>query len=88
MCQTAKSLTFSGKITVNGRTTQYNNQPVPIPAGFSNCLSRQGDKLSIMTKTPIGTFNNTVTDNNGKITGTLRFPGATINLNGSGSFQY
>jgi len=87
MCQIANSLTFSGKITINGRTTQYNNQSVPIPSGFSNCLLRQGDKLSITTKTPMGTFNNTVTDNNGKITGTLRFPGATINLNGIGKFQ-
>ncbi len=87
MCQTANSLTFSGKITINGKTTQYNNQQVPIPSGFSNCLSRQGDKLSITTKTPIGTFNNSVQDVNGKINGTLRFPGATINLNGTGIFR-
>ena len=87
MCIPTNSLTFSGRITVNGRTTQYTNQSVPIPAGFKNCLTRQGDKLSITTTTPIGTFNNIVNDNNGRITGTLRFPGATINLNGSGIFR-
>ena len=82
MCQTANSLTFSGKVTVNGKTTQYNNQKLPTPPGVSNCFSRQGDTLSITTKTPIGTFNNTVKDSNGKINGTLHFPGATVNLNG------
>ena len=87
MCNPANSLTFSGQITVNGRTSQYVNQSVPIPAGFKNCLSRQGDKLSITTTTPLGTFQNTVNDKNGKITGTLRFPGATVSLNGTGTFR-
>ena len=87
MCTPAKSLTFSGQINVNGRSTQYHNQLVPIPSAFSNCISRQGDKLTIRTTTPIGTYNNTVSDNNGKINGTLRFPGATIQLNGSGRFN-
>lgn len=87
MCTIAKSLTFTGQISINGQTTQYNNQQIPIPLGFTNCLSKDGNKLNIRTTTPLGTYNNTLNDYNGKINGILRFPGAIINLNGIGNFN-
>lgn len=87
MCTPANAFIFSGQISVNGRSTQYNNELVPIPSGFKNCLTREGDKLSIKTTTPIGTYVNTLIDKNGKINGILRFPGAIIKLNGSGEFN-
>ena len=87
MCTPATSLTFTGSIAVNGNETRYTNQSVPIPTGFSNCISRNGNVMTIQTRTPVGTFTNNLTDVNGRITGTMRFPGATINLNGTGQFK-
>lgn len=87
-CTPISSFSFSGKVTINGQPVQrYNGQNLPIPTGFTNCISRNCDQLSIRTTTPNGVFTNTVRDVNGQINGTLRFPGATVTLNGNGSFK-
>jgi hypothetical protein len=87
MCTPVSSFTFNGDVTVNGNTRHFTGQTVPIPAGFKNCVSRQGSQLTIQTTTPNGTFTNTLKDVGGKITGTLKFPGATVSLSGSGKFN-
>jgi hypothetical protein len=87
-CTPISSFSFTGKVTVNGqRAQQYTGQNLPIPAGFTNCISRSGNQLTITTTTPNGVFTNTVRDVNGQINGTLTFAGATVKLNGKGSFQ-
>ena len=85
-CTPISRFTFSGSVTVNGKKTTYANQAVPIPAGVSSCYIRSGNSLTIRTTTPAGTATNTLRDVNGKITGSLSFPGATVQLNGTGKF--
>jgi len=87
-CTPISSFSFTGKVTVNGQQAQqYTGQNLPIPAGFTNCISRSGNQLTIRTTTPNGVFTNTVRDVNGQVNGTLRFAGATVTLNGKASFQ-
>ena len=87
-CTPISSFSFTGEVTVNGQQAQqYTGQNLPIPAGFTNCISRSGNQLTIRTTTPNGVFTNTVRDVNGQVNGTLRFAGATVKLNGKASFQ-
>ena len=92
-CTPISSFSFTGKVTVKGQQAQqYTGQNLPIPAGFTNCISRSGNQLTIRTTTPNGVFTNGVFTNtvsyvNGQVNGTLRFAGATVTLNGKASFQ-
>jgi hypothetical protein len=87
-CTIISSFSFSGSVVINGqKAQQYTGQNLPIPAGFTNCISRSGNQLTIKTTTPNGVFTNTVRDVNGQINGTLKFPNATVKLNGIGTFQ-
>jgi hypothetical protein len=87
-CTPISSFSFAGNVTINGQPAQqYTGQNLPIPAGFKNCISRSGNQLTIKTTTPNGVFTNTVSDINGRIDGTLKFAGAVVQLNGTGSFQ-
>lgn len=87
-CTPISSFSFNGKVTINGiQVERYTGQNVPIPSGFTNCITRSGEQLTFRTTTPNGVFTNTVKDVNGQISGTLRFPGATVTLNGKGSFK-
>ena len=87
MCTPAKSFTFAGDVTVNGNTTKYTGQAIPFPAGFTNCYNLQGNKLTVTTGTPNGQFVNVLSDVRGRITGTMKFPGATVKLDGTGHFN-
>jgi len=88
MCTPATSFTFSGDVTVNGKTTRYTGQALPFPAGFTNCYSLQGNKLTITTGTPSGSkIVNQLKDVNSHITGTMKFPNATVKLDGTGHFN-
>jgi len=87
-CTPASSLTFTGTISVNGNETRYNNEVVPIPAGFNNfCISRNGKVMNVQAITPMGTYNNNINDDNGHLTGTMKFPFMTIKLDGNGKFK-
>jgi hypothetical protein len=93
-CTPLSGLTFSGTVTttVNGKewVTNYgdghSSKAIPFPTGvmgFSSCYSRSGNTLTIKTSSPMGDFTNTLTDVNGKITGTLSSFGAVSQVNGT-----
>ncbi len=94
-CTPLSGLTFSGTVTTtfNGKKSVINygdghsSKALPFPSGgmgFSSCYSRSGNTLTIKTSSPtMGDFTNTLTDVNGKITGTLYFFGRESQVNGT-----
>lgn len=87
-CTPISSFSFNGKVAINGQPVRrYTGQNLPIPSGFTNCIARNGNQLTIRTTTPNGVFTNTVRDVNGQINGTLRFAGVAVTLDGNGSFK-
>ena len=92
-------MTFSGSstVTVNGKQTvtkigdSHPSKTLMFVRGplSSNCYSRSGNTLTIKSSFAGFNFTNTLTDVNGKITGTLSFPGlhspgTTVQVNGTG----
>lgn len=91
-------MTFSGSVTIvtsDGKQTVQNygdshlNKTLmfaPRSSQSSNCYSRSGNTLTIKSSYGGLNFTNTLTDVNGKITGTLSFPGlhAAVQVNGTG----
>jgi hypothetical protein len=87
MCTPLSSLNFSGVLKINGISQKYNNQSIRQPSGFSSCIIRDGTNMIIKTNTPSGIYTNTIQNNGDSLSGTLHFPGATININGKGEFR-
>jgi hypothetical protein len=87
MCTPLSALTFSGSLNINGITRQYNNQPIIQPPGFSSCIIRDGLNMTIKTSTPSGTYTNVINNNNGNLSGILKFPNVAIRINGKGEFR-
>ena len=85
MCTPVNTLTFSGKITVNGQTKTVSNQQM-IPAGVKNCIARQGDSLKITTTTVQGTFTNTLQARGDNVVGSMSLGSVQVQLDGRGIF--
>ena len=88
MCTPINKFSFSGDITINGKTTKYTGQSFSLPAGFKECYSRQGNKLTITSTSASGTFVNVLSDVGGRINGTLKYgPNATVTVDGTARFN-
>ena len=87
------SMSFSGDVTMNGKTTKYTGQSLPFPAGWSTCysFSQFPNRLSITTNTPNGSTTNAVRDAAGRIAGTIGVPTAggffSLTLKGTARFS-
>ncbi len=88
------SFSFSGDVTMNGRTTKYTGQSLPFPAGWKGCYSHgvRPNLLIIQTLTPNGVkTTNAINDVAGRISGTMNVPTGggffTLTLNGTGRFS-
>ena len=86
-------MSFSGDVTMNGKTTKYTGQSLPFPAGWTACysFSQFPNQLSITTHTPNGTTVNGINDVAGRISGTMNVPTAggffSLTLKGTGRFS-
>ena len=85
MCTPVNTLTFSGSITVNGRTRTVSNQQL-IPAGVKNCIARTGDSLKITTTTQQGTFTNTLQARGDTVKGSMSLGSIKVQIDGRGVF--
>ena len=87
------SMSFTGDVTMNGKTTKYTGQSLPFPTGWTTCYSfRQfPNQLSITTNTPNGSTTNAVSDVAGRIAGTIGVPTAggffSLTLKGTARFS-
>ncbi len=86
-------MSFTGDVTMNGKTTKYTGQSLPFPTGWTTCYSfRQfPNRLSITTNTPNGSTTNAVSDVAGRIAGTIGVPTAggffSLTLKGTARFS-
>jgi hypothetical protein len=86
-------MSFSGDVTMNGKTTKYTGQSLPFPAGWSACysFSQFPNRLSIITNTPNGSTTNGIKDDAGRISGTINVPTAggffSLTLKGTARFS-
>ena len=88
-----KSMSFTGDVTMNGKTTKYTGQSLPFPAGWKTCysFSQFPNMLSITTTTPNGaSTTNGVRDSAGRISGTIGVPtpGGFFRLSLKGTAQF
>jgi hypothetical protein len=87
------SMSFSGDVTMNGKTTKYTGQSLPFPAGWTTCYSfrQTPNMLSITTSTPNGSTTNGIRDVAGRISGTMNVPTAggffSLTLKGTARFS-
>ena len=86
-------MSFSGDVTMNGKTTKYTGQSLPFPAAWTTCysFSQFPNRLSIITNTPNGSTTNSINDVAGRISGTMNVPIAggffTLTLKGTARFS-
>lgn len=86
-------MSFTGDVTMNGKTTKYTGQSLPFPAGWTACygFNQFPNRLSITTNTPSGSTTNAVDDVAGRISGTIGVPTAgglfSLTLKGTARFS-
>jgi len=87
MCTPIKSFSFAGTATANGKVSTYSGQTIPIPASFKYCYNLQGNKLTFTMDTPYGQSVNVLNDVNGRVTGTMKFLKAQVEVDGVFQFN-
>ena len=86
-------MSFTGDVTMNGKTTKYTGQSLPFPAGWTMCygFNQFPNRLNITTTTPSGSTTNSVRNQAGRISGTIGVPTAggffSLTLKGTAQFS-
>ncbi len=84
------SMSFFGDVTINGKTTKYTGQSLPIPTGSTTCysFSQHPNLLGITINTPNGSAANAISNVAGRISGTVNIPTVgSLTLKGTARFS-
>ncbi len=86
-------MSFTGDVTMNGKTTKYTGQSLPFPAGWTMCygFNEIPNRLNITTTTTSGSTTHSVSDVAGRISGTIGVSTAggffSLTLKGTAQFS-